>query len=795
MGRALIAAAILGVLALFWGGRMRSGQAGRNGIRQMVGLGSSLAEQDTPALATSLTALVQGDLTRRVHISTQPLSIEKNRSGQELPRSLNAILASLQECARSYNWITDPACNRLFYIGTDSFQEGQIAGEAMGRQSGGRGKVVVVGAFNQDNLVLRKNGFQNALLEKFPGISVAEVLDAAQFTGLELCDRLRACCRQWPDLVGVYAAEIESLKSVVACVQQEGKQGKLKIISHDLTDEISRLIQDGSITGTITQNPFAQGYDPVIHLYNHLVANWQAPVQRMLIQPEMVSRENLNQHWQVGRGAVQSKESLAQRPQPALQKPSKKIKIAMVSLDVTFFNQVKQGMTAAVRALQDRNVQVDWCIPEGASTEKGVVVSASLYGPFLEKLVAQGYHAIGICVADSELIPYINRIVKQGIPVATFNAEPGSLRGLMVMLMERAASTLEASQRLSSASRETNAASGQVARTILHITESINQEATMMSKARESVQNIAASIQQVSQGANEQAQAAGEAVSASDQITRAVQSTSQAIQMVNEAAATSVKIAENGALAVSQTMNQMNNIQQAVETSSQSIQKMENYSRQIGEMVETIQDIADQTNLLALNAAIEAARAGAEGRGFAVVAAEVRKLAEKSLTASKEVGGIVRTIQSGISEVVVSMQVANQQVQEGNSLAANSGEALQQLQVSATEMLAQVSTAQKYNSEMVQVVDQINTAIQQVSTVIEKNYASTLEISQHSNQTLQIIESVAELSEENAASTEQISASTEELSAEVGEMNHSVETLETIARELRTSLARFKLHE
>ena len=94
---------------------------------------------------------------------------------------------------------------------------------------------------------------------------------------------------------------------------------------------------------------------------------------------------------------------------------------------------------------------------------------------------------------------------------------------------------------------------------------------------------------------------------------------------------------------------------------------------------------------------------------------------------------------------------------------------------------------------MVNVVDMLNTSIERVSAVIEQNYAATQNIDQHAHDTIEIIEAVAAVSEENAAATQEISASTEEVSSQVSEMSQSAAMLAIIANELQASTARFKL--
>ncbi len=790
-GRLMIVLGLLGLVGFLVTGMVLGRKD--SGLAQLVTMGSSLAEKDMPTMASALTALTQGDLTRRMAITAQPLDLDQYRLSL-LPQALNAMLANLQECARSYNWITDEPCKRLFYVGTDSFQEGQMAGEVMGKITGGQGKAVVIGAFNQDNLILRKNGFQTALMEKFRGVKVGLMLDSSQDEA-DVRNEFKTCFEQHRDLSCCYATDIEALNLILDIFKKNGLEGKVKIVCHDMTNGLARQIQQGLLSATVSQTPFAQGYDSVIYLFNHLVDNWQPPAERMLIRPMMVSKDNLDQYWQIGRGAVQSKEIMDARPKPVDKKPSKPLKIAMVSLGFEFFDQVKEGTLAAAKVLQPYNVQVDWLVPEDAVKGSEVAVTADIYGPFLESLVGRGYNAIGVCVVDSALTPYINRLVGQGIPVATFNAEPGSLRGLMMLMVDRARQLLTASEELAQASLGSKENINQTANTIQQITRAVNDEAGMMSKASQSVEDIATSIQQITRGANEQAQAAENAVVASNHIAQATQSMSEAMQRVNESASKSVEIAREGTQAVRQTLNQMDSIQEAVENSAQSIQMMNTYSQQIGEIVGTIQDIADQTNMLALNAAIEAARAGEEGRGFAVVAGEVRKLAEKSAAATQEIAVIVKNTQKNVGETVNSMQTATQRVHEGSGMAASSGQSLEKLLSSANEMNEQASSAKTVNNEMVEAVEALNSAIEQVSAVIEENFASSQDIDLHVRETLGIIESVAALSQENAASTQQISASTEEVSAQANEMNRSAEMLKVIANELKASTARFKLTE
>jgi methyl-accepting chemotaxis protein len=771
----------------------RNGLNTRNGNQEAMALGRSLAEVDTPALATGLTALTTGDMTRPVQLVTKEIAQKIDSNDSSLQNSMNAILTSLRECARSYNWIVDEPCKRLFYKGTDSFQEGLAAGEAMGSMVNAKSKVLMASALHQDNLKLRINGFNATLSSKYPGIRVLHVIDTSGLSDQQIQAEIQAIIEKNPDLTGFYGTDIESFMPMVNYIKKNSLQGKYKFICHDLSDDIARLIQEGIISISVCQNPFAQGYDTVIHMYNHLAAGWNPEVGRMLITPDIVKRDNIDKYWKIGQGAVQSEEAIAAWPRPLPNEKNKAFKIAIVGADFTFFNDVRSGVEAATRELKAFNAKADWLTPPDSRTANGISVSAEFFGPYLEKLAADGYDAIGVMVGDSELNKTINKLVAKGLPIATFNSETSSMRGLMILLVDRVSQILEASQSLAGMSDNARHATDSVSLTIQQITQSVSDEAAMMNRANGSVQTIVDNIQQINRGALEQASAAESAVEASVKIADAVDQTSQAIARVTNTADNSVKVAREGAASVQQALDQMISIQQAVETSASSIQLMDKYSQQIGEIVETIRDIADQTNLLALNAAIEAARAGEQGRGFAVVAGEVRKLAEKSGEATHEISTIVQNTQKNIAETVKSMQTAIDRVSEGSNLAANSGKALDLLVKSAADMQTQSIGASQANSAMVDVMEMLNTAIERVSAVIEENTASSQEISQNAEDTLKIMENVAAFSQENAASSEEIAASTMEVNEKVSQMAASAEKLEMMAREMNASTANFKL--
>ncbi|OGU13553.1 MAG: hypothetical protein A2076_16650 [Geobacteraceae bacterium GWC2_53_11] len=191
----------------------------------------------------------------------------------------------------------------------------------------------------------------------------------------------------------------------------------------------------------------------------------------------------------------------------------------------------------------------------------------------------------------------------------------------------------------------------------------------------------------------------------------------QSVASSSEQASTT---AVSGKAVVETTVAVMSRIASEVQGSARTVEKLGVRSNEIGEIIATIEDIADQTNLLALNAAIEAARAGEQGRGFAVVADEVRALAERTTRATREIGGMIKSIQNETNEAVTSMEQGVREVEQGTVEARKSGDALQEIldQVNAVAIQAnQIATAAE---EQTATTAEISNNIHQITTTVQK---------------------------------------------------------------------------
>lgn len=214
----------------------------------------------------------------------------------------------------------------------------------------------------------------------------------------------------------------------------------------------------------------------------------------------------------------------------------------------------------------------------------------------------------------------------------------------------------------------------------------------------------------------------------------------------SETANKNKEVAEAGGKVVIETLEKMNEIAEFVSYSEDMINKLGKSSKEVGEISQVISDIAAQTNLLALNAAIEAARAGVHGRGFAVVADEVRKLSEKTSNSAKQIGLMISNTQRDTSSVVKLMKDINVIVNEGISLAGNSGETLENIVKSSQDVLQMVSEIVASSEEQSVTTQGIATNIENISWLSTKISERIDRISDSSQTLKDITENLIDLS-------------------------------------------------
>src|SRR5579872_3118048 len=256
-----------------------------------------------------------------------------------------------------------------------------------------------------------------------------------------------------------------------------------------------------------------------------------------------------------------------------------------------------------------------------------------------------------------------------------------------------------------------------------------------------SANEILIASEEMSSGATQQDQEITNTSSAVEELTVSMKQVSNNAEASAEAARRALDAAEQGNRAVHDTLEGMQRIRSSVQATAKRIKALGDRSLEISEIVNVINDITEQTNLLALNAAIEAARAGEAGRGFAVVADEVRKLAEHSRNATKDIAALIKAIQAETNDAVVVMEEGTKEVEIGAKLADQAGKALEAISTvvrQSAELVQEISLASK---QQVRGTEGVANAMQIISNI-------TRQTSQGARQTARTVEQLVHMSEQ-----------------------------------------------
>jgi methyl-accepting chemotaxis protein len=257
--------------------------------------------------------------------------------------------------------------------------------------------------------------------------------------------------------------------------------------------------------------------------------------------------------------------------------------------------------------------------------------------------------------------------------------------------------------------------------------------------------HISSASGQMAATSQEQAAQVTQIASAIEEMSHSVNQNAQHTAQVSHITQQNGINATKGAGVVDAAVKKIEEIANVVSSASTVVEKLGNSSAEIGEIVQVIEEIADQTNLLALNAAIEAARAGEQGRGFAVVADEVRKLAERTATATKQISQTIKQIQRDTDQAVTGMKRGDSEVREGLTLAKEAGTALTGIVSGSREVESMVEILANAMQEQSSTATEITKSVEQVSSAVNETTASLTEIARATENLRGLTESLQDL--------------------------------------------------
>jgi methyl-accepting chemotaxis protein len=292
--------------------------------------------------------------------------------------------------------------------------------------------------------------------------------------------------------------------------------------------------------------------------------------------------------------------------------------------------------------------------------------------------------------------------------------------------------------------------------------EELNASAEQSAQAANQVAQV---IINVANGSGKQLAAVDSARSVAEGMEVGIRQVADNSNAIAATAAQSAGAAQEGGHAVEKAVSQMGTIEKTVTESAQVVAKLGERSKEIGQIIATISGIAGQTNLLALNAAIEAARAGEQGKGFAVVAEEVRKLAEQSETAAKQIADLIGEIQKDTDSAVSAMAAGTKEVRVGAEV---------------------VNLAGQSFGNIFHAINEISGQMKEISATMD-------EVARGSRQIVTSVQDVDALSKEIAAESQTVSAATEEQSATTEEIASASHALAKMAEELSDAASKFKV--
>jgi methyl-accepting chemotaxis protein len=370
-----------------------------------------------------------------------------------------------------------------------------------------------------------------------------------------------------------------------------------------------------------------------------------------------------------------------------------------------------------------------------------------------------------------------------------------SLRDLIGQVGTAAEQVYGVANGVSLSANELSQVTDQVAANVAGVSAGTKEQGEQFGVILESLVQLGDRVAEVRVGGQQIDARIGAAESALAEMVGAIEGATAAASDVEVVAASAAHAAADGAVAVRETISGMGRIRDVVQRAAVKVTELGAKGEQIGAIVETIDDIAEQTNLLALNAAIEAARAGEQGKGFAVVADEVRKLAERSSQATKEIAALIGQVQQDTEEAVAAMEAGAAEVSQGSELATSSGQVIDEL---GAAVAATRSAAEQIGGRirtMVSASEGVVSAIREIDRIARDNGTSAEQMLAHASSVIGQLDAIESVTTATANHAEEVNAAAEEMNAQAQVLAGSADSLVMTSQGLSRSIAAFRMPE
>ncbi|MFO7889708.1 MAG: substrate-binding domain-containing protein [bacterium] len=686
----------------------------------------------------AMASLSQGDFSTKLQVQTDPLKVAAAQAKEPDVIFFNQLVKNLQDVAGEFNTVTDIPCKRLCYVGADSFLEGSRCGELMGEYTGGKGEIlIVIASAKHVGSELRRKGFVSTIQQMYPNLQIVEVIESKE--DKEICyNQVLKLLKNHPNLKGLYISEGNTPCGAARALIESKKEDKVIMVSHDLTEDTMQYVTSGVINATLGQDPYAQGHDPVIHLYNYLVSDWEPQVPRLLTHMDVITPDNYTEFWDKEKGIIQSQAAKKRLANPVVDKPENPIRISVLGqFHASFWVPVKKGVEMARETLKDRQVQVDWIVPEDNIKKKSRSISAVVYNPVLRSLIEQKVDGIAVVATDRGLIPTINDAVAAGIPVITLNSEPYSLRSLIYTITNQAERLMNMSHQLANSTTETKTMTSNINTAMDEMYQGTVSQNENVKKTQNTLTHLLKNIKTVNEETDENAKAAEQ----------------------------TVKAVTSGTTAMEKTIESLRTVEKSVTDSWQVVEELGDYSNKIDRIMWFINDIATEINILGLNANLVSVKAGKYGESFGVVAREIRKMVQETKNHTSEIFDLIEQFKEGVKKVEEVMNTGLEMIKGSAKL--------------SDEAVSSIKDIRKFVNINQQRMGKISSSLNKI-----EKFSHDVNVAMHS---------VTSVSEQNAAEVQKVNNYTKEMENQFNLVESMAKVLLTMAESEKQLLAKFNV--